>query len=417
MTTVVLLGTLDSKSEETAFVRDELLTRGISPLVIDVGVLGEPGLHPDIDRREVAVAAGAAFEDLLIGDRTTADVLSVMARGASALLCRLYQEGAISGVMGLGGGKGTALIAEAMRALPIGFPKVIVSPNASGNTERFVGSKDIWMVSPVTDLMGLNRINRRTLAQGAAAICAMATLPPDAQVGSPKPAIALTSYGVTTPAAERCKALSEQLGFEVLVFHARGTGGRAMEELIRGGTFVAVLDLTLSELADEVAGGTATAGPHRLEAAGETGIPQVVAPGALDVINFGPPGTVPERYAGRLFYPHSTSATLMRTNAAESARLGQLVAAKLNLAKGPVTVLIPSRGFSALDAEGKPFHDPAADAAFVRALQESLSPEVTLIELPCHVNDPAFADQMVQELARMVGSRLAPGGPEGRTSG
>ncbi len=407
MTMVALLGTLDSKSEEIAYVRDEMLSQGVTPLVMDVGIRGEPGFPPDIRREQVANAAGANMDNLLTADSTTADLLTTMAQGAGELLKQLHADGSIQGVIGLGGGKGTALISQAMRELPIGFPKLIVSPNASGNTRRFVGSKDIWMASPVTDLMGLNRINRRILQQAAAAICAMAQLPEGPKVSSRRPALALTSFGVTTPAAERCKALAEQLGFEVLVFHARGTGGQAMEELIQRGVFAAVLDLTLSELADEMAGGIASAGPHRLEAAGEVGIPQVWVPGALDVINFGPPGTVPERYSGRVFYPHSASATLMRTNVEESIALGRMLAAKANAARGPVAVLIPLRGFSALDMEGKPFHHPEADAAFVRMLEQSLSPHVTVRKLPLHINDPGFADEVVQTLASLMGGESA----------
>jgi len=403
MIKVALIGTLDSKSEEIAYVRDETMTRGIKPLVIDVGIRGEPGFAPDISREQVAAAAGTTIDALLSADATTADALATMARGAGVILIGLHAQGVIAGVLGLGGGKGTALISQAMRALPIGFPKVIVSPNASGNTRRFVGSKDIWMVSPITDLMGLNRINRRILQQAAAAICAMAQSPEQPRVDSPRLEVALTSYGVTTPAAERCKALAERLGLEVLVFHARGTGGQAMEELVRRGVFAGVLDLTLSELANEVAGGIASAGLHRLEAATEVGVPQVVVPGALDVINFGPPGTIPERYSGRVFYPHSASATLMRTNAEESVELGRLIATKLNAARGPVAVLIPLLGFSALDREGKAFYDPGANAGFIDSLEKAISPEVAVRKLPYHVNDPSFADEMVQTLGTMLG--------------
>jgi uncharacterized protein (UPF0261 family) len=403
--TIGVVATLDSKGEEAAYLRDEIAAAGLRPLVLDVGVRGQPAFPADVNREQVAAAAGTSVADLLSADRTSADALSTMAQGAGELLADMVEAGTIAGVLGLGGGKGTALIAQAMRRLPIGFPKILVSTAASGNTRRFLGSKDIWIVSPVTDLMGVNRINRGTLRQAAAAICAMARLPRETESTLDRPAVALTSYGVTTPAAERCKALAEERGYEVLVFHARGTGGLAMEELIERRVFAGVLDLTLSELADEVAGGIASAGAQRLEATGRAGIPQVVAPGALDVINFGPPSTVPEKHAGRVFYPHSASATLMRTSAEESAELGRLVAAKLNAATGPVAVLIPLEGYSALDADGKRFHDPDANAAFVEALEGALSPGITLLKLPHHVNDPAFADQMVQTLDSLIGGQ------------
>jgi len=404
-TTIAVLATLDSKGEEAAYLRDEIAAAGLQPMLVDVGVGGEAALAADISRDQVAAAAGTGVAALLDGDVTTAEALSAMAQGAGVLLAQWVKDEAIAGALGLGGGKGTALIAQAMRSLPIGFPKLLVSTAASGNTRRFLGSKDIWIVSPVTDLMGVNRINQGILRQAAAAICAMALLPREAESAPSRPALALTSYGVTTPAAERCKALAEELGYEVLVFHARGTGGQAMEELIEREVFAGVLDLTLSELADEVAGGIASAGPQRLEAAGRVGIPQVVAPGALDVVNFGPPGTVPEKLAGRVFYPHSSSATLMRTNAQESAELGQLVARKLNAATGPVAVLIPLEGYSALDVSGKPFYDPDANAAFVEALEAALSADVILVKLPYHVNDPLFAEQMVGTLDRLIAGR------------
>jgi uncharacterized protein (UPF0261 family) len=408
MITIALLATLDSKGQEIACVRDVVVGQGIQTLIIDVGVRGSPTVTPDVSRQQVAIAAGTTLDALLQAKLTSADALSTMARGASVLLKQFCAEGSIAGVLGLGGGKGTALIAEAMRALPIGFPKVLVSTAASGDTRRFIGSKDIWMISPVTDLMGLNRINRTILEQAATAICAMATLPVG-ETASKQPAIALTSYGVTTQASERCKALAERLGFEVIVFHARGTGGQAMEELIERGVFAGILDLTLSELANELAGGNASAGPQRLEAAGRAGIPQVIVPGALDVINFGPPNTVPDKYKGRKLYPHSASATLMRTDRDESAELGQIVANKLNAARGPVSVLIPAKGFSALDRENQPFYDPQADTAFAQSLEGHLLSTVAVRKLPWHINDPEFADEVVRTLASMMAGQKSCG--------
>jgi uncharacterized protein (UPF0261 family) len=314
-----------------------------------------------------------------------------MARGAAAVAARLYAEGKIQGLVSLGGSAGTTIGTSAMRALPVGVPKLMVSTLASGDTRPYVDIKDLAMMYSVVDIAGINSLSRRILANAAGSIAGMvrAEVPPIAQE---RPLIGATMFGVTTPCVTRAREALEAQGYEVLVFHATGTGGRAMEDLARGGFLKGVLDITTTELADELVGGVLSAGPDRLEAAGELGLPQVVVPGALDMVNFGPPETVPEKFRSRRFYQHNPTVTLMRTTPEEKAELGRLMARKLSGAKGPVTVLIPSRGFSAIDREGQPFGDPVANAAFIEALRRDLSPQVRLLMLDRHINDPDFSD-------------------------
>jgi uncharacterized protein (UPF0261 family) len=290
----------------------------------------------------------------------------------------------------MGGGGGTSIGATAMRALPIGVPKIMVTTLAAGDTRPIVGVSDITLMPAVVDIAGINRLSARIIANAAAAIAGMVKAEAPAGIAD-KPLIAATMFGVTTPCVTKARAVLEEAGYEVLVFHATGTGGRTMEELIRGGFIAGVLDITTTELADEIGGGVLSAGPERLEAAGAAGLPQVVSAGALDMVNFGAPDTVPAKYKDRKFYEHNPLVTLMRTTPAENARLGALIAEKLNRAKGPTAFILPLRGVSLIDTEGKPFHDPAADAAFAEALKANLSPRVKLIEIDTDLNDERFA--------------------------
>lgn len=399
---VLVLGTLDTKGPEVAYLADAIRRRGVCPVVLDLSVLGPPGAVADIPRDEVARAAGSGVEQFrALGDR--AEALAAMARGATVLARRVLDEGRLAGIVALGGSQGTVAGTRVMASLPFGLPKLMVSTMASGNTRPYVGTTDIAMLFPVVDLAGLNRFCRQVLDNAAGAIAGMAR----EWQGSPQgdaPPVAITMFGATTPCVMEVASRLPALGAEPVVFHANGAGGRALEEWIERGEFAAVLDLTTTELADELAGGHRSAGPHRLEAAGRRGLPQVVAPGALDMVNFGPPETVPATYAHRRFHHHNPGTTLMRTTPSENARLGEWMAEKLNRATGPTGVAVPLRGFSAYDAAGGPFFDPEADAAFVSALKGILHPRILLEEVEAHINDPAFAEAAVALFVRLGGS-------------
>jgi uncharacterized protein (UPF0261 family) len=395
---IALISTLDTKGAEILFLKQRLSALGADVLVIDVGVLGAPAFQPDVSRAEIAASAGARLEDLALQcDRGRA--IETMALGLSSWF-RSRRE-SVAGVLAIGGSAGTAIAAAGMRELRIGVPKLIVSTLASGNTRPYVSTSDIAMLYPVTDFTGLNRLTRSILANAANAIAGMCSLPiPDTAAEDGRPVLAATMFGVTTPCVNRVRELLEAEGFEVLVFHATGTGGQAMEQLIRDGFIRGVLDLTTTELADELVGGVLSAGPHRLEAAADAGIPAVISAGALDMVNFGPPDSVPQAFRTRTFYQHNPAVTLMRTTAEENTRLGQIIAEKANAARGPVAILLPLRGVSAIDAAGQPFWDPDADAALFGAIRRHA--RVKVIEMDAHINDPEFAARSAAELLGML---------------
>jgi uncharacterized protein (UPF0261 family) len=396
MATVVLLGTLDTKGEEYDFLRRRVREEGVDVLLVDTGVLGVPLTEPDISRQEVAEAAGANAQELAeSGDRGAA--VEAMARGAAEVVKELHAQGRLDAVLALGGSGGTAIATQAMRELPVGVPKLVVSTMASGDTRPYVGAVDITLMYSVVDIAGLNPISERILGNAAAAAAAMAKSP-GPQAEAEKPLVGATMFGVTTPAVTEARKRLEELGYEVLVFHATGTGGQSMEALMRSGFITASLDITTTELADELVGGVLSAGPERLDAAGELGIPQVVSLGALDMVNFGPFETVPAEFRDRLLYKHNPTVTLMRTTPAECAALGRVIAEKLNQARGPLTVFVPLKGVSLIATEGQVFHDPAADEALFGALREHLDPEVDLRELDLDINDPEFAQAMADRL-------------------
>jgi uncharacterized protein (UPF0261 family) len=331
----------------------------------------------------------------------------MMAVGAAVVLRNLHDQGKIQGLISLGGSAGTNIGTAAMRALPVGFPKLMVSTLASGDTRPYVGTKDVAMLYSVVDIAGLNFLSRRILGNAAAAIAGMVKQA-EIKEEAGKPLIAATMFGVTTPCVTRARRILEERGYEVLVFHATGMGGKAMEDLITDGFIAGVLDVTTTELADELVGGVQSAGPHRLEAAGERGIPQVVCPGAVDMVNFGPLETVPEKFKGRRLYAHNPTVTLMRTTTEECAQLGRITAEKLNRARGPVVFVMPLQGVSAIDVAGGPFHSPAADAAYLAALKGSLDPKVRLIEVDAPINDERFAWAVAEALLQMLEVRLPP---------
>ncbi|MDQ3858541.1 MAG: Tm-1-like ATP-binding domain-containing protein, partial [Actinomycetota bacterium] len=342
------------------------------------------------------------------GDRGAA--VAAMGRGAASIAARLHAERRLDAIAGLGGSSGSSIVATAMRALPVGVPKLLVSTLASGDTRPYVGAADVTMTYSVVDIAGLNQVSRRIIANAAAAIAAMATADAAADEES-RPLVGASMFGVTTPCVTRARERLEDLGYEVLVFHATGTGGQSLEALARARLLTAVLDVTTTELADELVGGVLSAGPDRLEAAGAAGIPQVVAPGALDMVNFGPMETVPERFRGRRLYIHNPNVTLMRTTPEECAELARILARKLNAAAGPVALFVPLRGVSALAIEGQPFHDPEADDALVGALREHLEPAVELREFDADVNDPRFADAIAERLHELARAGAARGEP------
>lgn len=398
---IALVGTLDTKGEEILFIKERLSALGVSALVMDVGILGAPLFQPDISREEIALSGGARLADL-VRERDRGQAIAAMGRGLAAWI-RERRE-ALAGVLAIGGSAGTSIATAGMRELRTGVPKLMVSTLASGDTRPYVGTSDIAMLYPVGDFTGLNRLTRSILANAANAIAGMCCFPlPEAVAGDARTVLAATMFGVTTPCVTSVRERLEAAGYEVLVFHATGTGGQAMEQLIRDGLIRGVADVTTTELADELVGGILSAGPHRLEIAGQLGIPQVISVGALDMVNFGPPDSVPERFGGRTFYQHNPTVTLMRTTAEENARLGQIIAEKANAARGPVSIVLPLRGVSAIDTAGQPFYNPEADTALFEAIRRhARSDNLKIIEMEAHINDPEFAVRMAAELLKML---------------
>ena len=404
MPTVLLAGTLDTKGAEYAYVRDRLRQRGIATLVMDLGILGEPAFAPDIAAAEVARAGGADLAALRAA-RDRGPAIDAMLRGACALVPALHTAGRIDGVLGLGGGGGTAMITAAMRTLPVGVPKLMVSTLASGQTAQYVDVTDLTLMPSVIDIAGLNPLSRRILANAAAAIAGMVDQAPiedDARDGKPRPLLAATMFGVTTPCVTAARQQLEAAGYDVLVFHATGTGGRAMEALVDSGFIQGVLDVTTTEWCDEVVGGVLAAGPDRHGAAARRSVPQVVSAGALDMVNFHGMDTVPTAFAGRTFYRHTPSVTLMRTTADECRTIAQRIAAQLNRSTAPVTLVLPLRGVSMIDAPGEPFADTTADRVLFQTLRASVSPHVRVVDVDAHINDPLFADTLVREMLAAI---------------
>jgi uncharacterized protein (UPF0261 family) len=403
MASVVLLGTLDTKGDEYEFLRDRVREFGCDCILVDAGVLGD-GSRGDINADEVAAAAGEDRAALAVA-RDRGPAVLAMTRGATEVIRRLHAEGRLDGILGVGGSGGSSIVSAAMQALPVGVPKMIVSTMGSGDTRPYVGTSDIAMMYSVVDIAGINGLSEKILTNAAAGIAGMAKASA-AFVSKipPKPLIGATMFGVTTPCVTAAREILEARGYEVLVFHATGAGGRAMEALMQSGFITGALDVTTTELADELIGGVLSAGPDRLEMAGSLGIPQVVSLGALDMCNFGPLDTVPEGFKDRDLYVHNATVTLMRTTESECAELGRILARKLDAATGPLTVFIPLGGVSMIDVPGAPFHDPAADAALIRELKAGLRPGVEVVEMATDINDPAFAQAMAERLDELYRS-------------
>lgn len=403
MSSILLLAALDTKGADAGFIRDRLQSQGLQVVLIDTGVLGSPTAHATVPREQVAEAGGTTLSELILRqDRGQA--VAAMARGAAKVVERLIREDGAAGVFGIGGGAGTSVAAAAMRELALGVPKVILSTIASGDTAAYVGTSDIVLFPSIVDVAGLNRISNITYTRAADAFAGMvlgqSTTPAAAER---KPLVAASMFGVTTPAIQRSQQLLEEAGYEVVVFHATGAGGRVMENLIRQGLIDAVLDLTTTEVTDDVLGGILTAGADRLTAGGATGTPQVISVGATDMANFGAKDTVPDIHRGRLLYEHNDQNTLLRINADEARQVGASLAARINTATAPTVILLPSRGVSALDAPGESFDDPPARRALEDAIIAGVTnPLVNVHRIDAHINDSEFADLAVAHLLRLL---------------
>ena len=405
MATVAILATLDTKGAESAWLRTHIEALGCDVHVIDVGVHDHGHNVCETPRFEVAAAAGESIESLVAAD-DRGRALAAMGRGAAAVVTALQRGGAIDAVLAVGGSGGSSIAAAAMQALPLGFPKLLVSTMASGDVAPYIGESDICLMYSVVDIAGINRISRMVLGNAVAAVTGMAqdysARPPDDSSDS-APLIGASMFGVTTPAVDACRKRLEHAGYEVLVFHATGSGGRTLEKLAADGLLDGVLDLTTTELADELVGGVLSAGPDRVTAAGKAGIPQVVSTGALDMVNFGAVDSVPSAFLDRQLYEHNPTVTLMRTTADECEQLGAALGRKLAAATGPTALVLPLRGFSALDHEGGFFADQHADAALLTALRHELSgTDVEVIDFDGHINDDAFAALASETLLRLL---------------
>ncbi len=398
--TVVLVGALDTKGREFAFVKDLIEKEGLQTLTVDFGVIGEPYYQPEISRDEVARRGGGDLKALATGQHKD-EAMKVMAAGLREVVSQLYAEGRLDGILGMGGSGGTSIATTAMRALPVGVPKVMISTVGGGDVSAYTGTKDITFIPSIVDVAGINSISRAIYTNGAGAVAGMVKVEKPAAKAE-KPLIAASMFGNTTKCVDLARAVMEDAGYEVLVFHATGTGGKTMESLISDGYITASLDITTTELADEVCGGVFSAGPERGMAASRKGIPAILVPGCVDMANFGGIETVPEKYHGRNLYEWNPNVTLLRTNVEENTRMGQMLAAAANASTAPVTVILPLKGVSMLDSPGGKFWDPEADQACYQAIKDNLNPGIAVVELDNNINDPEFAECCANTLLKML---------------
>jgi uncharacterized protein (UPF0261 family) len=398
---IVIVGALDTKGTEFQFVRDLIQTNGLETLVVDFGVMGDPTFTPDVSADEVARAGGSSLAEL----RAKADkalAMRTMSDGLAKVVIDLHAAGRLGGILAMGGGGGTSIATAAMRGLPTGLPKLMVSTMAAGDIASYVGTRDITMMPSVVDVAGINSISRRIYANAAAAMVGMVSQTTEIMPTEEKPLITASMFGNTTPCVNHARELLEAKGYEVLIFHATGTGGNTMEGLIADGYITANLDLTTTELADEVCGGILSAGPDRMMAAARTGIPTVIAPGCVDMANFGARADVPQKYQSRLLYEWNPNVTLLRTNMEENRVIGEIIAHAANASTGRVAVLIPLQGVSQLDSPGGAFWNPEADESCFAAIKENLRANISVIEMDNNINDPAFAEKAVALLLDML---------------
>jgi len=402
--TVVIAGALDTKGADFAFVKELIEAAGLPTLVVDFGVMGEPAFAAEVSRQEVCAAGGGDLAHLASGSHKD-EAMATMARGLAAVVSRLHGEGRLDGIIGMGGSGGTSLATTAMRELPVGVPKVMVSTVGGGDVSAFAGTKDITFMPSVVDVAGLNRISRDIYANAAGAIAGMVrsrARAADTPAAGERPLLTASMFGNTTTAVEHARGILEAAGYEVLVFHATGSGGRTMEGLISDGYIAGSLDVTTTELADTVCGGVFDAGPERCLAASRAGIPAVVVPGCVDMANFGGPETVPAQYRDRLLYEWNPDVTLLRTNVAENRRIGEMIAAAVNAATAAVAVVVPLGGVSMLDSDGERFWDPEADRACFDAIRDNLRQGIPFLEDAHNINDPAFSGRVADLLLEML---------------
>jgi uncharacterized protein (UPF0261 family) len=398
--TVVLVGSLDTKGKEYAFVKELIEKEGLNTLVVDFGVMGEPAFTPDITRDEVAAAGGGDLTDLASGDHKD-KAMQTMADGLAIVVRKLYDEGKLDGILGMGGSGGTSIVTSGMRTLPVGVPKVMVSTVGGGDVSAYAGTKDITFIPSIVDVAGINSISRIIYANAAGAIAGMVNVDLPSG-GAQKPLVTASMFGNTTTAVDHARSLVEAQGYEVLVFHATGTGGKTMESLIADGYIVGSLDITTTELADTVCGGVFDAGPTRGPAASKAGIPAVIVPGCVDMANFWGIETVPEKYQDRLLYKWNPNVTLLRTNVEENSKMGEMIAAAANASTAPVVIVLPLKGVSMLDSPGGMFWDEAADKACFNAIKNNLNPDIPVMELAYNINDPEFSGKCAELLLEML---------------
>ena len=400
MKTIAIAGTFDSKGKEFQYINDIIEALGLNTFTIHTGVF-EPIFKPDVSNYEIAEAVGMDMGEIS-AKKDRALATEVLAKGMEKLVPQLYEQGKFDGIISLGGSGGTSIVTPGMRALPIGVPKVMVSTVAAGDVSVYVGSSDIFMYPSIVDVAGLNSISTKIFTNAALAIAGMVKFE-NTQTVESKPLIAASMFGVTTPCVNEARAYLEDQGYEVLIFHATGTGGKAMESLISSGHIEGVLDITTTEWCDELVGGNMAAGDKRLEAAGQNNVPQVVSTGALDMVNFGAIDTVPSKFNGRNFYKHNPTVTLMRTTAEENKQLGMIIAEKLNKAKSPTALILPLKGVSLLDVEGQVFYGPEEDKILFDTLRENVDKNIVeLIELDYDINDKNFAIAAAKKLIELM---------------
>ena len=398
--TVVIVGSLDTKGDEFAFIKDLIEAEGLNTLVVDFGVMGEPTLEPDITRDELTKAGGGDLAYLGSGQHKD-EAMQVMAAGLAVVVRQLYDEGKLDGIISMGGSGNTGIATSGMRALPVGVPKVMVSTLGGGDVGAYTGTRDITFMPSIVDVAGINRISQMIYANAAGAVAGMVKMAAPT-AGEEKPLVTASMFGNSTACVDRARRVMEEQGYEVMVFHATGTGGKMMESLISDGYIDGSLDITTTELADEVCGGVLSAGPERGMAASRAGIPAVLVPGCVDMANFWGIDTVPEQYQDRNLYAWNPNVTLMRTNVEENLKMGELIAAAANAATAPVAILLPLKGVSQLDSEGGQFWDPEADQACYDAIKNNLKPGIQVIEMDYNINDPEFADRCAEVLLDML---------------
>jgi len=402
--TVLLIATFDTKGEEALFLKKQLEARGVIVLTMDAGILAPPSISVDIDQRQVAAHGGISLDQIVIQGDKGKCILN-MIRGAESLCRELYDQGRLDGVIGIGGAQGTDIGCAAMRSLPVGVPRIMVSTVASGRATfgPYVGTKDITLMHSVADLQGLNFLTKRILENAAGAIAGMVAGLAKMEMKPEGVPVALSMLGTTTPGALRCKKILENRGFEVVTFHQNGTGGIAMEDMIREGSFQGVLDLNLHEIGDRFVGGLhGSIREDRMEAAGEAGIPQVIAPGSVNYVVMGPLDALAEKWRTRKLIVHNPQLTLIRLTPEELTEVGKIVAEKVNRAKGPTRVFIPLRGFSYPDREGGPHWEPEGNQAFIESLKSHLHPGIPVTEMEAHINDPEFIDPVAEAFLEMM---------------